>query len=485
MEMGTSSLGEGKSGILSTLRSEKPLFLLSILAALVYAFLSCLRHWRFATGGWDLGIHDQVIWEYSKLKVPASTLMGFSNALGDHFNPILALLAPFYWIFPAPELLFFAQSIAVALSVIAVFLFTQRRLGRSPAYLWSVAYAVFWGIQNALGYDFHDVLLAVPLIAFAIEYMDEREWRKVFICLALLLTVKEDMGLLVAAFGVTLMISRQWKKGISCAGIGLAAFFFEISYLIPSLAQPRGYTHWIYTDFGKTPWEALGTIVHHPFLVFQVWVSNSEKFLTMLWSFAACLFMIFMSPLLILALPIFAERMLSNSEHLWSMGYHYSATIAPILMMGGVDGLYRLAKKYRERPSYRKVVLTVSWVVLSLNLPTIFIFPLRDLFRVKCYRQTPVIKTGHQILSMIPPNALVLAQDTIVPHLSHRPNIYMIDVNTLGMDCDYFVACKALPSWPLEGFEPIEKNIGQKLEKGYLKVFEGDGWTVLMRRKTS
>ena len=478
MEPGSKAGSSPEEGVFPLLKRERPLLGLAALAVLVYSFLSCVRQWRFMTGGFDLGIHDQVVWEYSRFLPPASTLMGFSNALGDHFDPILALLAPLYWVLPGPEALFFAQSFAVALGALALFRFTRRRLGRIPAYEWTIAFLVFWGIQNALGYDFHDVVLAVPLIAFAIDFIDLQQWGKATACLAALLFVKEDLGLLVSFFGVYLLVRRQWKKGLACFALGVAVFLLEVMVVVPALARPRPYAHWIYPDFGNSPLEALGIAAHHPFLAFQVWFSDPQKLWTTLWSFAACAFLALASPLAVLALPLLAERMLSNDPLLWSMGFHYSATLAPVLMMAGADGLFRLARARKEG-----WVLALSALVMALNLATIPIFSLRDLTRPKFYHREPSEVTGQKVLALIPKEAVVLAQDTLVPHLSHRKGIFMISKDDLGMDCDYFVACRNLPAWPLDSYDPIEKSVQQRIGQGYVKVSETDGWILLKKEK--
>ncbi len=472
-----------EKGYFSTPRQEAFLLGLMALVTLVYTFLSCVRQWRFATGGWDMGTFDQIAWQWSRGLPPSSTLLHLSNSLGDHFNPILILAAPFYWVLGRPEVLFFIQAFCVALGLLPVYRFACRRLGQDSAFLWACAYPLFWGLQNALGYDFHPDLFAVPMIAFAVDFADEGKNLESFIALALLLTVKEDLGLLIAGFGLYLFFLDRWKWGFLCLGFGLCAFFFEVGYLVPHLRGTSAYPHWPYAEIGASPLEAFGNVIRHPLRVFQSVFFNLEKVQTMACTFAACAFLIFLSPLFVVTLPLLAERMLSSVESIYSMGYHYSAILGPLLMMGGADGLYRWALRWSSETQRRKWVKTLSWIVLSLNLATVPIFPLRDLFRAKFYDSTPVIVAGHKMLSLIPASATVVAQDTIVPHLSHRVNVFMIDKDSLDLDCDYFAACRFLPAWPLDRYEPIEINIEEKIKQGYLKVFEGEGWVLLKNGK--
>ncbi len=467
--------------VISTLRQEKSLALWLVLLTVVYSFLSCIRQWRFQTGGVDLGVFDQIVWEYSRFQMPSSSFLGLHNALGDHFNPVLALISPLYWIFPGPEILFFLQSFAVTLSAVAVFRFTRRKLGRKPAYFWTVAYTLFWGIQRAMACDFHPDLLALPLTAFAVDFIDSEDWTPAFLCLALLLTVKEDSGILIFFFGVYLMILRRWKPGIICLGLGAAGFYLLALVLVPYLAGSAGYPHWAYTELGSSPGEGLRAALHDPFLVFKVAFSNSEKITTLVCGYMACSLMIFLSPLFVLTLPLYAERMLSNFEHHYSMAYYYSAAIAPIIYMGGVDGLYRLSQFLKSPARARKTILAVSLGTLILNAAVTPIFPLRDLLRVKFYRFKPEEIMGPRVLALIPPEASVMAQDTIAAHLAHRKDIYVAGLNRLNWDCDYFVACKDFYRWPLDGFEPVEAMIQADLAKGYRKIFDEGDWIVLQK----
>src|SRR4051812_12504689 len=75
------------------------LLLLVLLATVAYSAVSILRHLHFESG-WDLVVFDQGVWQYSRFHNPIITgrLNYPINHLGDHFHPIIALLAPLFWI---------------------------------------------------------------------------------------------------------------------------------------------------------------------------------------------------------------------------------------------------------------------------------------------------------------------------------------------------------------------------------------------------
>src|SRR4029077_20611798 len=72
---------------------------LTVGAAAAYSAVSIYRFDHFAANGFDLGIQDQTVWRYSRLQIIPNTVLGVPTLLGDHFNPILMLLAPFRAIF--------------------------------------------------------------------------------------------------------------------------------------------------------------------------------------------------------------------------------------------------------------------------------------------------------------------------------------------------------------------------------------------------
>ena len=48
--------------------------LICLLFFIAYAVLSVVRHNHYGSFGYDLGINDQVVWEYSRLLPPISTI---------------------------------------------------------------------------------------------------------------------------------------------------------------------------------------------------------------------------------------------------------------------------------------------------------------------------------------------------------------------------------------------------------------------------
>ena len=105
-----------------TRREGVQLAALLVASAVLYATHSFLRYATYEAKGYDLGIFDQVVRQYALFNAPLSSVKGVDfHILGDHFHPILALLAPFYWVWPDPRMLGVVMALALAASAVPVY----------------------------------------------------------------------------------------------------------------------------------------------------------------------------------------------------------------------------------------------------------------------------------------------------------------------------------------------------------------------------
>lgn len=484
----TRALAEASQAV----RRRKFLWLLVLAAALLYSSLSILRHRHFASSAYDLGIFDQVIWEYSRFQAPYSSVRSnllTENLLRDHFHPALALLAPLYWLTDSVEALLAAQALLLAIAAVPIFLFTEKRLGKAAGYLFAVSYSLFWGIQRAVEFDFHEIALAVPLIALAIHFMDGRRWRAYFVCVALLLLTKENLSVTVVFFGVYLVVTRQFRQGLISIAAGAIWFFAAVKIFIPFFVGPDAvrsdapgvsYRYWSYHQFGTGPLSALKTVITNPPFVVKTLLSPAVKLHTYWYIFHPFLFLPFFSPLFILAVPLIAERFLSEGPQFWGMDFHYTATLAPVLVMASADGLARIARRIKKpKPSY--LIVPAAILFLAVNLYLLPRFPLWNLSSPAYWRLSASDMTGRRAVSLIPPEASVAAQGPVVPHLSHRRAIYVLNPLTVIPDSDYVVASDRVSPDPFRSFGEIKYYLDAQQARGYRKVFEEEGWVILKR----
>ncbi len=214
---------------------------LTIATALVYAAYGLIRFRRFRDGTFDLVIFDQAVRDYAHFHAPVSIARGVADGigthflvLGDHWSPILALLAPLYWIHDGPTTLIVAQAAAFALAIPPLWVFTRRLLGPGAAYFVCGAYALSLPVAAAVNFDFHEVAFVPVLTAVMAErFQAGRRVHAVIAAIALLM-VKEDMGLLIAGYGAYLFLIKERRLGVSFMVGGVVATWLSTRVLIPA-----------------------------------------------------------------------------------------------------------------------------------------------------------------------------------------------------------------------------------------------------------
>jgi uncharacterized membrane protein len=432
-----SRAGVPRLSLIGAVRREPWVVGLVCVIALLDSVERVVRYVTFQSG-LDLSIFDQAIWHYSQFQGPYSTIKG-SNLLGDHFHPLIAVFAPLYWVWSDPRLLLIASSILVACSVVPVFLFARRRLPWLPAYLIAVAYGLFWGLQEGLGFDFHESDLGPLLIALAVLFADQRRWGWFYLVTALTLGVKEDLSLFVVFLGLYLLTRGERRRGAMLVLVGIVWFELTTHVLIPALAPKGLYAYWSYGELGKNLPSAILTLVEHPWRLFTITFSPGEKAHTLLYLFAPFLFLSLVSREFLLAIPLLAERFLSTRTAFWGTSFHFSLTVAPILAMGGAAGLANVARWARDPRVHRRLrargptsgftvasnrglrLAAAGMAVVSLVLTlTISDSPLRQLLKPSFYKSPSWAPAAERAMAHVPPGAPVTANDILLTHLMHR-----------------------------------------------------------------
>jgi uncharacterized membrane protein len=412
-------------------RQEPWLFAIVVAIAVIDAVVSVLQHVHFETG-LDLSLADQAVWNYSHFHAPFSSILG-KDILGDHFSPLVAILTPLYWIWSDPRMLLIAQSALVAASVVPVFLFASERLGRGAAYAVAIAYACYWPTQVGVVFDFHEVAFAPLLIALTILYTERRQWVAMWISVALLLCVKEDMSLLVMFLGIYLLTRREWRNGIALVVVGIVWYELAVSVVIPAESGGVGYAHWAYGELGKNLPQALWALVKAPWKVVTIAVTPFKKVETMAALFTPFLFLAFGSRLMILVIPLLAERFLSNNPLFWQTHFQYSMPIAPVIAMAAIDSLAKLRAVLPER--FRGIGVkgcAVAFVAINLvlSLHVISGSALTRLVDGYAFETPSYVAGASETIAHVPADAPLVTNNFALPHAGQRPNVQLLSLRT-------------------------------------------------------
>ncbi|MCK8681586.1 DUF2079 domain-containing protein [Streptomyces lichenis] len=380
----------------------------------LYATVAVRRHLLLRTTGYDLGIFEQAVRAYAELRAPVVPLRGEGfNLLGDHFHPLVAALAPLYRLWPSPLCLLVAQSALLALAVVPLARWAGRALGPGAAHTVAAGYGLSWGISSAAAFDFHEVALAVPLLAFALEALGRRRWRAAAAWAAPLLLVKEDLGLTLAAVGGYIAWKGPRRLGLLTAAAGVLGSAVEIAVLLPAFHPAGGYAHGGNLDEGAYG-SLLSALAHAPLDLLR----PDTKATTLVMVFAPSALLALRSPLALIAVPTLAWRLLSDNGFHWGTAFHYSAVLMPVVFAGLIDALTTMRRdKHSAATRNLRAPLATVLAVTAVLLPP---FPLAQLAQRATWRTTPHIEAARELLARIPDGASVAASNRLVPQLTSR-----------------------------------------------------------------
>jgi len=531
---GAAPAGLGGAGRTSGRRTQwVAVWALAALTAVGYCVFALERYYAFRDSSYDLVIFDQAVRSYAHFQPGISIIKGLHNGfgphfsvLGDHWSPILASLAPLYWIYNGPQTLLVAQAVLFALAVPPIWLFTRRAFGGGQravvaAYLVSVAYVLSWPIAAALSFNFHEVAFAPVLTAVALERLQAGRLRTALIALAALLLVKEDMGLLVAGIGVYLavarprMVPRQLLAGGALIVAGIADTVLATYVLIPAFGGRSGY-YWAYTALGHNVPQAAWHLITHPASSLTLLITPQTKLVTMVWLFGAFCFLPLLSPITLAAIPLLLERMLGSVfPAWWSTQFQYNAFLVVILVCAAADGAARLdrwiAARRRagpagdageppaeasasaahagapatavEGPARRgagSVALgcAVAMAIVAVCLVPVFAFGAA--LNPSFYHRDAQMKAAAAADAHVPDGVTVEAAGHLGPQLSARDTVLLWNgAGESPLRPPWVVADVARPTLSFSSLKQQRERVAYLEHTGYRVVFQRKGYVVL------
>ncbi|GMQ92826.1 MAG: hypothetical protein BMS9Abin12_0303 [Acidimicrobiia bacterium] len=383
----------------------------------LFATLGLTQLWRFHMHAYDIGIFSQATWLLSRFKDPFVTIRGL-QIFADHSSYILLAIVPLYWLFPTAATLVVVTVLAMTATAPLVYV-VARRAGASPllaavtGVLVLVQPAVQWQVRDS----FHPEVLVVPLVvgAFALLQRDRDVWAITLIAVAL--TAKEDVGLLIVPLGLAIAyFLGKRRTGWLIAALGLGAFLLNFLVLLPAWS-PTGellYSY-RYAQFGTTPVDVVVGLLTSPSEWWAVITDGTRM------TYVATL--VFAMPLAILAprwllvgVPMLAANLFSNHGYQYEIEYHYAAYLVVAVVLAAAFGAASVSRW--DRRSLRIAAVVVAIVAASA---TWFVAGPRTGWPAAHVNQTQI----RAILEVIPDDESVSAWTTLVPPLANRETVYL------------------------------------------------------------
>jgi len=464
-------------GSLAVLQAPlKPvIFVLWILYTAALISAGWFRHAALETRAFDLGVFAQALWNTTQGDFLYSSLKGGICLLGDHFSPLLVLLAPVYKIWPDPRILLVLQPLISALCLFPLAKLARSRFeGNRPALIFSLIYFFYMPTRAALHEDFHPEVLAEPLMFWAFIWLEEKRRFLFSFALLLILSAKENMAGITFILGTyAFFFKRERLLGLFwmlASPLYLAAC---VKMIIPVLS---GQTY-LYGGFYDSVLQGGGA---------EVWnlLKDTER-----WGYAVKVFLpvLFLSwldlPSLILTLPVLTQNLLSDNGVVRSFNYHYTTGLTPFVFISAVLGLKRLQIFLQSQLQYFKIILAGLLLtgLLRSGAPEYF-YVWQSASRVD--GRTQMIRSE---MKRLPAEAILVTHNNLAPQTVNRRSLYLFDYNptptkeeiALKYGADYLVM--DVQHWE-PGTAPFEVEKAALLRAGYQVQFEKDGFLILKKQ---
>jgi uncharacterized membrane protein len=393
--------------------------------------------------GFDLAVHEQVLWNTAHGRIAATSAFAATESyLGIDLIPSELLLAPLYAVLPGVPTMLFLKTLVVALGAVAV----ERLVRQHGGDHWSgvafaALYLLYLPVQYTNLYEFQIRAFATTLLLWALWALGRRDARLFWVCIALALGCRSDVGLVVAGIGAWQLSGRWWGAdrampqrdrlafGWLPVIIGLGWLVLAVGVLVPWFrgGAPFLYTRVIYGWLGDTPLAMLQTLVTRPAYVLGV-VGSADRLWYLFEMFVPFAFLAFGQPrLLLITAPIFALNLLSSSPNIHaSPRYHYQAVIVPFLVLAAALTWLALARRW---PAWRtrSLVLLLA-LAIGCNLAgrnPVLALAIRD------DRDPAREATVARLIALVPEDAALATTSTIGPHVARREALYFFPGNII------------------------------------------------------
>ncbi len=302
--------------------------------------------------------------------------------LGEHIQVVHLLLLPLYLLWPSQLLLELCQSTILAVGAIPVFWLARRHTGtRLAGICLAAAYLLYFPLQYLdIAIDlktFRPNALGVPMVLFALDQLERRNYRAMGFWMLLTLSCQEDWAILLACLGVWIALRHAPSNGSSnpqsaipnpqsdgdtrrsrsaswLLGGGIA--LFHAVYLIVATRivilwfrdgkeiHYAGY----FSKWGHGLTEIVWNMLTHPLMLYQELVTTeTEVYLLVL--LLPLAFLPLLSPgRLAVGLPVFVTlclNELAGSRFPW---HHFHAPVVPIVFWSAAAGLGNLSRVWRR-----------------------------------------------------------------------------------------------------------------------------------------
>jgi uncharacterized membrane protein len=407
-------------------------FFAALLFAILFGALGVKNHRNFGTWSFDMGIYDQAFWLVSRGE-SWITVRGI-DMWGHHVNLIAFAYAPFYWLGAGPSFLYVSQAVVLGAGAIPTYLIARDRL-HSPwmGALFGIAFLFYAPVEWIAWANFHPEALVITPMLFAWWFATRRNWGWCFGAAAVALSTREDTALAIFMMGLVLWLlmrirndgsQHDRRMALVVSAMGVAWYLICMRLVIPHFnrGQQPFYVDYFYSNYGGSTTEIVKEMLWRPNrVVSDATQPDRLRFyrdLLLPWGGLPL-----GGPLqLLIALPQMLASVIGLSPYARMIRYQYTSIMIAPIVIAAIEGT-ALVCRYR----YGRWIV-VPWLMACMYLTNIAWSPSpisAVLDREPIWAEpSPRHEVIREAMELIPDDASVTATYGILPHLTHREQIY-------------------------------------------------------------
>jgi len=403
-------------------------------------------------------------------------LNGNAYWFSAHFSPIIYPIAIIFSLIPKVETIIVLQTLGFVLTCLPLYWYSNRILKNEIAsVLFALVFLLYPPVHYMALYEFEYLKFAIPLLTFTFYFLYRGRYVLYFMFLLLSLCSREDVSLVTFALGIYIIfVRKEFKIGLITSAISIVYFVTLVSYIMPALRGGYGVFQLNqYTHLGKNFSEIFHTLFFNPLFVLKTLLSPLRVINFILFTLPVFFFSFFSPAVFSIALPNLLTSFLCNSTaHYTIFLYHLSPTV-PFIFLSSVSGINKVAlfldKKYSITstksllPSFispikRNIVVSCAFSLLTIGILSQYFFgpsPLSrqfwdknytivDFYTHNFYHTNYQINKHHtvanEIITLVPGDAIISAQQPLLPHLYDRKKLYIFP--TIKDDTEYVLIDK-------------------------------------------
>ena len=248
-----------------------------------------------------------------------------------------------------------------------------------------------------------------------------------------------------------------------------------------------------YSHIGNSASEIIFTFIRHPIDTLTIFFTNTTnppfyngikaEFFT-LWLVSGGVLLLLRPGYLLMCLPLFAVKMLSNDYGVWGINNQYSIEFIPLLSLATLSFISWI-KKF-QFPLIVLLIITTSYFTFSSMNEEVRVSkwytPKNTKFYDKIHYQADLdIKETQRLLATVPDIVPLSTSARLSPHLANRRKLYGFPI---VKDAEYIVLDKTLGyTYPITEELFLETLANYKEDKDWLVLQESKDMIILKRKK--